>query len=74
MNTRIKSIMSSIERKNKERERWIELPTRIRRLSGLEEHLRRRSNSDMRSTEGTSSKLELAITVVVVTERESVGR
>ena len=53
---------------------------RIRRLSGLEEHLRRRRSSVMRSREGTSSKLVLAIVVsdsdVVVsrrTERESLS-
>ena len=57
---------------------------RIRRLSGLEEHLKRRRSSVMRSREGTSSKLVLAIAVsdsdvVVValvsrrTERESLS-
>lgn len=48
---------------------------RIRRLSGLEEHLRRRRSSVMRSREGTSSKLVLAIVVsdsdVVVSRKKN---
>lgn len=52
---------------------------RIRRLSGLEEHLKRRRSSVMRSKEGTSSKLVLAIAVwdddvVVVANRTEENR
>uniref|UniRef100_A0A7C8ZUL2 Uncharacterized protein n=1 Tax=Opuntia streptacantha TaxID=393608 RepID=A0A7C8ZUL2_OPUST len=40
-------------------------PTRMRRLSGLEEHLRRRRSSVMRSTEGISSKFAAIVDLCV---------
>lgn len=47
------------------RERRV-IPTRMRRLSGLEEHFIRRRSSDMRSREGTSSKLGALLEVAIV--------
>ena len=47
------------------------LPTRMRRLSGLEEHFIRRRSSVMRSTEGTSSKLAAIVSSKVYSSKSN---
>lgn len=49
----------------------MKIPTRMRRLSGLEEHFMRRRSSDMRSVEGTSSKLTAELLAIAVVSSEN---